>query len=151
MPESVRDARSRCARRAHRAEESAFAFENPRRAGEARACEIGGEHAVERRLSRMQVLAHRAVGIELPQPGGLRARRAERVRASARRRAPSSDDGRGRGAERRGGACGMPEPIMARIYRLADPQRGFVAERDRQQERASVGVLAFGHGQRRRR
>ena len=150
LAQSVGDARSRRARRAHRAEEAAIALENAPCAGEARSREIGGQHAVERRLSRMQVLAHRAVGVELPQPGGLRSRRAERVEHLLGVEPEQRAGGRG-GAERRGGAGGMPEAIVARIHRFADAQRGVVAERDGEQERPSGRVLAFGDGQRRRR
>ena len=106
-----------------------------RRAGEPGAREIRGQHAVERRLAGMQMLAHRAVGVELPQPGGLRARAAERVE-HRRRRAEQRSRCRGR-AERRRRPGGMPEAVVARIHRFADAQRRVVAERHGEQKVAA--------------
>ena len=39
---------------------------------------------------------------------------------------------------------------MTRVHRFANPKRGVVAKRDRQQECLSARVLAFGNRQRRR-
>ena len=69
----------------HRREEATLPLEDPRRTSEPESCEIRREDAVERRLARVEVLAHRAVGIELPQPRGLRSGGAERVEHLRRR------------------------------------------------------------------
>src|SRR5579875_3323973 len=95
----------------------------------------------------MQMLAHGAAGVELPQSGGLRSGAAERVLHLIGVEAKQRSGG-GRRPESGGGSGGMPEAVVARIHGLPDPQRGPVAERDGQQKRASAGVLPFGDGER---
>jgi hypothetical protein len=62
-----------------RPQEPAIAFENARRAGEPDRREIRCQETVAGRFARVQVLAHRAVGVEFPEARRLRAGGAERV------------------------------------------------------------------------
>ncbi len=94
------------------------------------------------------MLAHRPVGVELPQAGCLGPGAAERVEHLLRRQPKDGAGGR-RGAERRHGAGGMPVAIVAGVHRFADPQRGFVADGHGRQEPFARRVLTLGDGQRR--
>ena len=96
----------------------------------------------------MQVLAHGAVGVELPEAGGLRAGAAECVDGLPSVELHERCGGRGR-AERRGSASGMPVAVMARVDRFTDSQRGLVAEDDGEGEVVASGMLPFGDRKRR--
>src|SRR5688572_10447713 len=89
------------------------------------------------------MLAHCAIGIELPETGGLCAGAAERI--EHQRRIQSHERSRSDcSAERGRGASWMPEPIVARVHRLTDAQSGFVAERHRKEKGLAIGMLALG-------
>jgi len=58
---------------------AAISLENLTGAGESDSCEIGRQHAVQRRFARMKMFAHRAIGVEFPESRRLRAGGAECV------------------------------------------------------------------------
>ena len=96
----------------------------------------------------MQVLAHRAVGVELPERRRLRAGAAQRVQ-HLRRTETHQRSRRSRRTERRHRARRVEEVVVAGVDRLADAERGLVADRHRREKRAAIHVFALGNRQRR--
>ncbi len=95
----------------------------------------------------MEVLAHRAVRIELPEPGRLCARRAEGIEHPAGVE-PQQRAGRRRCPKRGSGTRRVPEAIVARIDRLADAERPFIPQGHGQEKGASVAPLPLGNRER---
>ena len=88
------------------------------------------------------MLAHRAVGVELPKAGGLRPGAAEGVDGLLRVELHERCRSR-RGAERRGGAGWMPVAVVTRVDRFADSQRRLVPEDDGEREVVAGGTLTL--------
>ncbi len=146
--ESVGHAR-RIKRRAERAEETAFAFEDARRPGESGTRQVGGENPVHRGLAWMQMLAHRAIRVELPERRRLRAGAPERVHHIVHAQVQQRSCRGGR-AKRRDRAGRVKEIVVARIHRFPDAERGLVPDRHGGKERTAIRVLPFRDRKRRR-
>src|SRR5829696_7689799 len=129
------------------AKEAAFSLEDAARAGESTARQVGGQDPIERRLSRVEMLAHRAVGVEFPKTGCLRPGTAKGIQRLCSREVQQRRGCR-RGAECGGRAGRMPESVVARVDGLAYSQRRFVADRDSEQEPLSINVLALRYCER---
>ena len=63
----------------HRLEETAVTFQDAAGTSETIPGQVGSQNAVECGFARVQVFAHRAIGIEFPEAGRLRAGAAQRV------------------------------------------------------------------------
>ena len=131
---------------AGRGEETARAFENGARSGEAQPRQVGGQHAIHGGLARVQRLAHRAAGVEFPQPGCLSAGASQRVE-HLRGVQPDQVTGGDRRAESGDRAGRVPVAVVAGVDRLADAQRRLITQHHGAQEVTATTVFTLGHGQ----
>ena len=106
--------------------------------------ELGREHPARRRPSRMKMLAHRRVFVELPQAEGLGAGASQRRGEPVSIEAEEASGSRGRSEDSASGSV-VEVIIMFVAHCGSDPDGHFVSLEDRPEELVAGGLSLLGH------